>query len=171
MAEKSEPGCSHKAVGMFNGVISRGTLSEVTIGHTPERLSDGVAGKIGLTGGSEGLGRSDIGGIGLRGEGGRGLIISVKGGMVTNGSVLCGAESFGTGVGIIAGAAGTPKPRRSEGEGVAAGGDIAHVEALRRSDVSVSSVECLQRSFQLGGSEPFRIASRVVKLSSNTRWN
>ena len=99
------------------------------------------------------------------------MIIPVKGGMVMNGSVSCGAESFGTGVGIAAGAAGTPKPRRSEGEGVVAGGDISHVEALSRSDVSVSSVECLQRSFQLGGSEPFRTASRVVKLSSNTRWN
>ena len=69
------------------------------------------------------------------------------------------------------GAADTLKPRRSGGKGAVAEGDVAQSEALSRSDKSVSYVECLQMSFQLGSPDPFLMASRVVKLSSNMRWN
>ena len=67
------------------------------------------------------------------------------------------------------GAADTPNTRRSGAGGISARGDMEQVEALSESDVSVSSVENLHRSFQFGGSDHLRKVSRVVKLSSNTR--
>ena len=70
--------------------------------------------------------------------------------------MMIGPDSFGE-IGFGAGeekymvsaegAAGTPKPRMSGGECEAAGGDMAQLEYLSRSDESVSSMECLQRSF------------------------
>ena len=102
-------------------------------------------------------------------------MISDEGSVAIIGSVSFGENTFGTGgrkdMGSIEVAAGTPKSIRSVGEGVTSGGDIAQVKALSRSDVSASYVECLQRSLQFGGSDPFLTASRVVKLSSNMRWN
>ena len=111
----------------------------------------------------------------MRGEGGLGLVISDEGGVVKIGSDSFGENAFGKGgkkgVESVEGIACKPKPRRSVGKDTAAGDVIAQVEALSKFDKSVSSVECLQRSFHLGGSDPFLTASRVVKLSSNVRWN
>ena len=69
------------------------------------------------------------------------------------------------------GAVDTPKSIRLEAGVISSRGDMARVEALSKSDVSFSSVENLHRSFQFGGSDPFRTASRVVRFSSSTRWN
>ena len=105
--------------------------------------------------GIEGLDRIGKRGSGLRGEGGVGLVISSEGGMVIIGSYSFREIAFGAGgekgMGSAEGTSSTPKPRSLGGEGEADGGDIAQVEALSRHDESVSSVECLQRSFQLGG--------------------
>ena len=104
---------------------------------------------------------------------GFGLTISDDSGAATIG--VCGGIEFcssgRTGNAFKEGTADTPKPRRLGDRGTLAGGSKTQVEDFSKSDVLVNFVENLCRSFQFGGSCPFRTPSRVVKLLLRTRWS